>query len=35
MEKVNLREAFASFDEQWSPRLAGELNGQAVKVAKV
>ena len=35
MEKVNLGEAFASFDEQWSPRLAGELNGQAVKVAKV
>lgn len=35
MEKVNLGEAFASFDEHWSPRLAGELNGQAVKVAKV
>lgn len=35
MEKVNLAEGFASFDEQWSPRLAGELNGQAVKLAKV
>jgi mannose-6-phosphate isomerase-like protein (cupin superfamily) len=35
MEKVNLAEAFESFDEQWSPRLAGELNGQAVKLAKV
>lgn len=35
MEKVNLSEAFASFDEHWSPRLAGELNGQAVKLAKV
>lgn len=35
MEKVNLAEAFGSFDEQWSPRLAGELNGQAVKLAKV
>lgn len=35
MEKVNLEEAFASFDEQWDPRLAGELNGQAVKLAKV
>jgi hypothetical protein len=22
---VNLAEGFASFDEQWSPRLAGEL----------
>lgn len=35
MEKVSLADAFASFDEQWSPRLAGELNGQAVKLAKV
>ncbi|WP_254838196.1 cupin domain-containing protein [Natronomonas marina] len=34
MEKVSLAEAFASFEEQWSPRLAGELNGQAVKLAK-
>ena len=34
MEKVNLGEAFASFDEPWSPRLAGELNGQAVKLAR-
>ncbi|MFC7058121.1 cupin domain-containing protein [Halovenus salina] len=33
MEKVNLGDAFASFDEQWAPRLAGELNGQAVKLA--
>ncbi|MXR50114.1 cupin domain-containing protein [Halovenus sp. WSH3] len=35
MEKVNLDEAFASFSEQWDPRIAGELNGQAVKLAKV
>ncbi|WP_313692883.1 cupin domain-containing protein [Halorarum halobium] len=35
MEKVNLDEAFGSFDEQWAPRLAAELNGQAVKLAKV
>ncbi len=34
MEKVNLEDAFASFDERWSPRLARELNGQAVKLAK-
>ncbi|SFR57082.1 cupin domain-containing protein [Halorubrum sodomense] len=34
MEKVSLAEAFDSFDETWSPRLAGELNGQAVKLAK-
>jgi mannose-6-phosphate isomerase-like protein (cupin superfamily) len=35
VEKVNLADAFASFDEQWSPRLAGELNGQVVKLATV
>ena len=35
MKKVNLDEAFGSFDEQWSPRLAAEPNGQAVKLAKV
>ena len=34
MEKVTLADAFASMDEPWSPRLAGELNGQAVKLAK-
>jgi len=35
MEKIDLDEAFESFDEQWSPRLAAEANGQAVKLAKV
>jgi mannose-6-phosphate isomerase-like protein (cupin superfamily) len=35
MEPLNLDEAFASFDEQWAPRLAAELNGQAVKLAKL
>ena len=34
MEKVNLSRAFDSFEETWSPRLGGELNGQAVKLAK-
>ena len=34
MEKVNLASAFASIDETWDPHLAGELNGQAVKLAK-
>ncbi|MFC7188345.1 cupin domain-containing protein [Halorubrum yunnanense] len=34
MEKVNLASAFASVDERWDPHLAGELNGQAVKLAK-
>jgi mannose-6-phosphate isomerase-like protein (cupin superfamily) len=35
MEKVSFDAAFDSFDEQWAPRLAAELNGQAVKLAKV
>lgn len=34
MDSVNLEAAFDTFDEAWSPRLAGELNGQAVKLAK-
>ena len=32
--KVSLRDAFASFTEQWSPHIAGELNGQYVKLVK-
>jgi mannose-6-phosphate isomerase-like protein (cupin superfamily) len=35
MEKVNLDAAFDSFDERWSPRVAAELDGRAVKLAKV
>lgn len=34
-EKVNLAAAFARIGEYWSPRIAGELNGQQVKVAKL
>jgi mannose-6-phosphate isomerase-like protein (cupin superfamily) len=34
MDKVNLLEKFASFNEHWSPRIAGELNGQQVKLVK-
>ena len=35
MQKVNLAEKFSLFDEHWSPKLVGELNGQHVKIAKV
>ena len=35
IRKVNLTDAFASFDERWSPRVAAELNGQHVKLAKL
>ena len=34
MEKINLREKFSRFSEQWSPKIAGELNGQLVKLVK-
>ncbi|WP_454783053.1 cupin domain-containing protein [Legionella sp. WA2022007384] len=34
MDKVNLTEKFKLFNEYWSPRIAGELNGQYVKLAK-
>jgi len=32
--KVNLAEKLASFDETWTTKLVGELNGQVVKLAK-
>jgi mannose-6-phosphate isomerase-like protein (cupin superfamily) len=34
MEKVNLKEKLALFDEQWQPKIVGELNGQMVKLVK-
>ncbi len=35
MEKVNIAEKFGLFDEQWSPKIVAELNGQHVKLAKL
>ena len=35
MEKVNLAEKFGLFEEYWSPKIVGELNGQHVKLAKL
>lgn len=35
LSKVSLREKFAAFDQVWSPKVVGELNGQVVKVAKL
>ena len=32
--KINLADAFATFSEHWSPRIAAELNGQQVKLVK-
>jgi mannose-6-phosphate isomerase-like protein (cupin superfamily) len=34
MDTVNLMEKFALFDEHWSPKVVGELNGQHVKLVK-
>ena len=34
MKKVNLIEKFNSFTEHWSPKIAGELNGQYVKLVR-
>jgi mannose-6-phosphate isomerase-like protein (cupin superfamily) len=33
-DKVNLAEKLALFDERWSPKVIGELNGQLVKLVK-
>lgn len=35
MDVVNLDGAFESIEEYWEPRIAGELNGQSVKLATV
>ena len=34
MEKVNLQNKFSLFNEHWSPKIVGELNGQEVKLVK-
>ncbi len=35
MNKINLTEKFELFNNYWSPRIVGELNGQYVKLAKL
>ncbi len=35
MEKVNLADKFAKISEYWKPYIAGELNGQLVKLDKL
>ena len=34
MNKVNLAEKFSLINDHWNPRVAGELNGQQVKLVK-
>ena len=35
IDKVNLAEKFALFDEHWAPKIVAELNGQLVKLVKL
>ncbi len=35
LQVINLAQKLASFEEHWSPRIVGELNGQQVKLAKL
>lgn len=35
MHPVNLIEKFSLFNEYWTPKIVGELNGQQVKLAKL
>ena len=34
MDKVNVAERLARIHDHWNPRIAGELNGQQVKLVK-
>ncbi|NJO81025.1 MAG: cupin domain-containing protein [Cyanobacteria bacterium RM1_2_2] len=34
MQKVNLAEKLAPFQDHWHPRVVGDLNGQQVKLVK-
>jgi quercetin dioxygenase-like cupin family protein len=35
MKKVDVKEKLSLFNEYWSPKIVGELNGQYIKVAKL
>ncbi len=35
IEKANLAEKFSRFQDQWKPKIAGELNEQYIKLVKV
>ncbi len=34
IDKVNAAEKFSQIKEHWSPKIAGELNGQLIKLVK-
>ncbi len=35
MDKINLSQKFALFQQYWSPKIAGELNDSYIKLAKL
>ena len=35
IQYFNIKEKFGLFNEQWTPKIVGELNGQYVKLAKL
>lgn len=35
VQRIDLREKFASFTDRWSPKIVAHLNGQDVKVVKI
>ena len=35
MQKVNIEEKLSLFNDHWSPKIVGELNGQHVKLVKL
>ncbi|QPC84305.1 cupin domain-containing protein [Phototrophicus methaneseepsis] len=35
VDKINLAQKFTLFDDQWTPRIVGELNDLHIKVAKI
>jgi mannose-6-phosphate isomerase-like protein (cupin superfamily) len=35
VDKVNLAEKFAQFDDHWSPKVAGELDDYEIKLVKL
>jgi len=35
IKKVNIKDKFSLFNDLWSPKIVGELNGQHVKLVKI
>jgi mannose-6-phosphate isomerase-like protein (cupin superfamily) len=35
IDKINIAQKFSLFADYWNPRIAGELNGQHIKLVKI